>query len=330
LLVSRAGEVLHLMSYGMAVVTPKRLPMRLNTMFDLASLTKPIVAVALMTLWERGKVNLHDRVCEYVPELSASEKRSITLWHLLTHTSGLPAWAPLYRMCESPEEVFRVIAKLEPEARAGARVVYSDLNFMLLGRVVEVASGVPLDAYLRESVLEPLGMSSTMYNPPPKLRELTAATELCKWRGRVIWGEVHDENAYFMGGVSGHAGLFSTALDLYRFSSMMLSGGSLRGARVLSSDTVELMTENHTRGLNSARGLGWALREDGWQGGELMSDKAYGHTGFTGTSLFVDPEREAAVVMLTNRIHPSRENEMILEARPAIHDAVLSILDCLG
>lgn len=330
LLVCKKTEVLHFKAYGMSVLVPVRKNMTLSTIFDLASLTKPIAtATSVMKLYEKGKIDLYDKVKEYIPEFNIEGKREITIWNLLTHTSGLPAWLPLYRMCKSKDDVLKVIAKVKLTCKVKSKVIYSDLNFILLRYVIEEVSKIPFDIYVKKSLLKLLDMKDTMFNPPPKIKERIAATEYCKWRNRIVWGEVHDENAYFLNGVSGHAGLFSTAYDLYLFSNMMLSYGIYKGTRVLSTKSIELMIENHTKGLNSPRGLGWALKERGWQGGKLISKRTYGHTGFTGTSLFIDPEREVAIILLTNRVHPTRENIKILKARPMIHDKIISLIDQL-
>jgi len=327
LLVARRGRVAHFKAYGYAQLYPERCPMTPDAVFDLASLTKVVATTpVILRLAEMGELSLDDPVSLYFPAFNEGAKRKVTVWHLLTHTSGLPAYAPLYSLLGWGEDAYGYIAGLNLEYEPGTKVVYSDLGFILLGRIAELVAGKPLDELARELVFEPLGMRDTMFNPPLELRERAAATEYCRLRRRVLKGEVHDENAWFMGGVAGHAGLFSTARDLAAYAQMWLNRGSLGGARVLSPATVELATRNHTQGLNECRGLGWALNCRPCSCGDLMSPRAYGHTGFTGTSLWIDPVYELFVILLTNRVHPTRENQCLLRARRLVHNAVMASL----
>ncbi len=327
LLVARRGRVAHLRAYGYAQLHPERRPMSEDTLFDLASLTKVVATTpVVLRLVERGELSLDDPVSMYFPAFAGGAKGEVRVWHLLTHTSGLPAHLPLYSILSRGDEVYGFIARLDLEYAPGSRVVYSDLGFILLGGIVERVTGEPLDRVASELIFKPLGMRETLFNPPEELRERAAATEYCRWRGRVLRGEVHDENAWFMGGVAGHAGLFSTAADLAVYAQMWLNRGSYNGVRVLSPLTVELATRNHTRGLNECRGLGWALNCRPCSCGDLMSPSAYGHTGFTGTSLWIDPAYDLFVVLLTNRVHPTRENQCLLRARRLIHNAVMASL----
>lgn len=327
LLVARRGRIAFFEAFGHAQLYPEPRPMALDTVFDLASLTKVVATTpVILRLVERGELSLDDPVSLFFPAFGEGAKKGVRIWHLLTHTSGLPAHLPLYSLVSRGEDVYGYISRLSLEYEPGTRVVYSDLGFILLGRIAELATGEPLDRLARELVFEPLGMRETCFNPPPELRERAAATEYCRLRGRVLRGEVHDENAWFMGGVAGHAGLFSTAADLAVYAQMWLNGGSYGGVRVLSPATVELATRNHTQGLNECRGLGWALNCRPCSCGDLMSPRAYGHTGFTGTSLWIDPDRELFVVLLTNRVHPTRENQCLLRARRLIHNTILASL----
>jgi CubicO group peptidase (beta-lactamase class C family) len=326
LLVARRGRIAYFKAFGYAQLYPERRPMTLETVFDLASLTKVVATTpVILRLAEKGELSLDDPVSLYFPAFGEGPKRKVTVWHLLTHTSGLPAYAPLYSLLGRREDAYGYIAGLNLEYEPGTKVVYSDLGFILLGRIAELVAGKPLDELARELVFEPLGMRDTMFNPPPELRERAAATEYCRLRKRILKGEVHDENAWFMGGVAGHAGLFSTARDLALYAQMWLNKGTF-GARVLSPATVDLATRNHTQGLNECRGLGWALNCRPCSCGDLMSPKAYGHTGFTGTSLWIDPAYDLTVILLTNRVHPTRENQCLLRARRLIHNAVMASL----
>ena len=325
LLVAKKNEIIHFNAYGYAVLIPQKIKMEKNTIFDLASLTKPIVTSTLiMKLYEKGKINLYDKVNEYIPKIN----NKITILNLLTHTSGLTPWIPLYKICKdnSRDSIIEIIANWRRENKPGEKVIYSDLNYILLGFIIEELYNDSLDKVANKEIFQPLNMKNTMFNPPSYLRKRIAATEFCPWRKRIIWGEVHDENAYFLGGVAGHAGLFSTAHDLLIFSLMMLNYGVFRGTRILSRESIEIMTEEHTKGLNERRGIGWLLKQDKWPGGSLLSNRAYGHTGFTGTSLFIDPEYELIIILLTNRIHPTRNNTRLIKIRPQIHEKIVEIL----
>lgn len=325
LLVARHGRVAYLEAFGYSSLYPHAEKMRVDALFDLASLTKVVATTTVaLKLVEEGLMSLDDPVSIYLPAFSGGPKNKVRLWHLLTHTSGLPAYAPLFSILTSREEVAGYISTLELEYEPGTRVVYSDLGFILLGEILEHVAGESLDRLARELVFKPLGMRDTMFNPPPELRERAVATEYCRYRKRVLRGEVHDENAWFMGGVAGHAGLFSTAQDLAIFAQMMLNRGEYGGVRVLSPASVECATRNHTEGLGERRGLGWVLNTRPCSCGDLMSPKAYGHTGFTGVSLWIDPVYDLFVILLTNRVHPTRENRCLNRARRLIHNVVMS------
>ncbi|MEM1852646.1 MAG: serine hydrolase [Thermofilaceae archaeon] len=325
LLVARSSRVVLHRAYGYSQLFPEKRPMTTDAVFDLASLTKVVATTpVVLRLVERGELSLDDPVSTYFPAFSSGSKARVRVWHLLTHTSGLPAHLPLYSLLSRREEVYSYVASVNLEYEPGSKVVYSDLGFILLGRIIEMVTGESLDRVVSELVLKPLGMRETTFNPEGDLKERAVATEFCRLRGRVLKGEVHDENAWFMGGVAGHAGLFSTAADLAVYAQMWLNKGSFNGVRVLSPLTVELATRNHTQGLNECRGLGWALNCRPCSCGDLMSPRAYGHTGFTGTSLWIDPELGIFIVLLTNRVHPTRENQCIQRARRLIHNAVLA------
>lgn len=330
------GEPVGPVAIGSMSVLPQRRPMPADALFDMASLTKVMAtAVVAMRLVEEGRLRLGAPVSQYLPEFATGgdEARGrVRILHLLTHTSGLPAWRALYEGCSSAvgcrPAMERRLLTLPLEAPPGQRVVYSCMGFILLGLVIERVSGEGLDRLAARLVYEPLGMASTLFRPEPSLRERCAPTEYCPLRRRIVQGEVHDENAYFFGGVAGNAGLFSTAEDTARFARMMLGRGRLEGRRVLSEAAVEAMTRNHTPHLEEARGLGWAVRADDpdSSAGDLLSPRAYGHTGFTSTSLWIDPDRDLYCVLLTNRVHPTRHNDAHAELRPAFHNAVAAAL----
>jgi len=327
-LVARKGMIVDHEAHGDAVSDPPSMsrPMEINTIFDMGSITKPVAtATSFLILLERGKVLLSDPVDLYLPEYTGEKKGETTLYNLLTHTSGLPAWKPLYERCSCREEFLEEICQSKLEYSPGERVVYSCLGFILLTFILEKITGDGLDSFARREIFLPLGMKDTIFNPPESLRHRIAATERCKWRGRMLIGEVHDENAFGMGGVSGNAGLFSTALDLAIFAQTLLNMGEYGGTRVLSPLAVKLMTENHTAGLNEPRGIGWALKSKrGSSAGDLLSDSTFGHTGFPGDSLWIDPMNELIIVLLTNRVHPTRENDAILRFRSPFHNIIAS------
>jgi serine-type D-Ala-D-Ala carboxypeptidase len=297
-----------------------------RTLWDLASLTKVVgMTTAMMQLVEQDRVELDAPVVRYLPEFAGEGKERVTIRHLLTHSSGLPSWRPLYKEATAADTAVAIVLATLLDTVPGARMVYSDLGAILLGKVVERVSGEALDGYLARRVFGPLGMTSTMYRPDASLRDRIAPTEFDPWRQRQIRGEVHDENAFMLGGVSGHAGLFSTAADLARFARMMLAGGTLDGVRVLRASTIAQFTAVQDPGL-SHRALGWETPSGQNSAGHRLSARAFGHTGFTGTSLWMDPEAGVFVILLTNRVNPSRQNTRISQVRVALADAVMAAL----
>ncbi len=332
-MVTRSGEAVFNEAVGQAAVRPVPRAMTLETVFDLASLTKPVATTtAVMLLVEDGRLRLDDPARLFVPGFEARGKESVTVRHLLTHTSGLPAWEDLRPFTGDRPAALRHIAGLEVRWPPGTRVEYSDLGFLTLQAVVEERAGRPLDHFCAERVFEPLGMTRTRFNPPAEWRPFTAATEYRAERGEYDWGTVHDENARALGGVCGHAGLFSSAADLTVFARMLLDGGTYGGRRILSPATIRTMTTNQTPGLNEARTLGWSARSAPGpgtlagppsSGGDLLSPSAFGHTGFTGTSLWIDPQAGLTCVLLTNRVHLGRETTGgIIRFRGLFHNAV--------
>ena len=300
------------------------------TIWDLASLTKVIgTTTALMQLWADHRVDLDAPVQHYLPEFVGPHKELVTVRHLLTHSSGLPGWRPLYKEATSPAEALRLLYQTPLDTLPGVRMVYSDLGAMLLGKIVERVSGEPLDVYLRRHVFAPLGMTSTMFKPPKRLLPRIAPTERDPWRGRLVHGEVHDENAYFLGGVSGHAGLFSDAADLSRFARMYLQGGQLDGARIVTPVAIDTFTRVQDATLSN-RALGWEVPNGSNSAGHRMSNRAFGHTGFTGTSIWIDPARDLFVILLTNRVDPTRDNPRLGPVRVQLADAVVSVIDGHG
>lgn len=300
------------------------MPVTLDTVWDIASLTKPIVALEVMRLIERGELSLDDPIRRFLPDYRLSDKADITLEQLLTHTSGIPGQQPLYRTARTREQLLEAVRDLPLRCAPGTGVEYTSQGFMIVGQVVEAVWRQPLDIVLERDLLGPLGMRSTCFRPPPSWEPRIAATERCPCRGRLIKGTVHDENAEVLGGIAGHAGLFSTAGDLARLARCMLGGGHLEGTRVLAQDTVDAMARPRTDHLALRRCLGWQGADDsGCPAGTCVSRDSYGHTGFTGTSLWIDPRRELFVILLTNAVHPQRDPERMRTFRPRFHDAVL-------
>src|SRR5579885_3372705 len=302
-LVLHRGEVIHRKAYGLRCKQPAE-PMTADTVFDLASLTKPVATAAcLFVLVEQGKLRLSDRVAQHWPAFGKNGKEKITVEQLLLHTGGLIADNPLADYQDGREKALERICQLKPVAEPGSRFVYSDVGYIVLSVLVERLGGMPLNEFAQKHVFAPLKMTETGFRPGEKLKGRAAPTE--KRGGQWMRGEVHDPRAFALGGVAGHAGLFSTADDLARFARMLLRGGELDGARVLSRAAVRRMTEPHPV-PGGLRSLGWDVRTaySSNRGDLFARDRGFGHTGFTGTSLWIDPETDAAVIFLSNRVHP--------------------------
>lgn len=297
-----------------------------ETLWDLASLTKVVAMTsAMMRLVDSGLVSLDAPVQRYLPEWTAAGAETVTVRHLLTHSSGLPSWRPLYKETTHRQAAVELVLATSPDTMAGARMVYSDLGAILLGLLVERVSGVPLDRFVHEQVFQPLGMDQTFYNPSPTLLGHIAPTEFDPWRQRQIRGEVHDENAFRLGGISAHAGLFSNAEDLALIARMYLAGGVLDGTRHFSRTTIETFTAPQNPTLGN-RALGWEKPTGRNSAGIRLSTRAFGHTGFTGTSMWMDPEQDLFVILLTNRVNPTRENRKVFVVRSAVVDASVAAL----
>lgn len=322
------SEAAAVRSYGVTTRLPGGAPVSAATRYDLASLSKLFTATAALILLEQGELRLDDPISRFLPAFQREDKRDLRLRHLLTHTSGLPAHRPYFQETTGRTGMLEAIARTPLEYATGTQVIYSCLGFIALAGVLEKIAGQQLDAFLAEWLFSPLGMHSTGYCPRQLTREQIAPTEFCPWRDRLVWGEVHDENAYAQGGVSGNAGVFSTASDLIIFAQMMLRRGAARGRHILSPATVQLATRNHTPGLQENRGLGWQLpsKEYPW-GGDLAAANSYGHTGFTGTSLWISPDDDLFVILLSNRVHPTRANTQHIRYRPLIHNRLISALN---
>ena len=302
-----------------------------DTIYDAASLTKAVVTTTLVAMQvEAGRIALDLPVARYVPEWNAGRnpewRRSVTVRHLLTHSSGLPAHKDYFLTIHSEREAIANICNEPLEYEPGSKTVYSDLGFILLGEILERVTGKTLDQLARERIFAPLGMTNSLFNPPKALVSRIAPTENdATYRKHLLRGEVHDENAFAMGGVAGHAGMFATAPDLAAFCQMLLNGGSYAHQRLLTRATLAQFTAPQTLAANT-RALGWMVPTADSTSGRYFSAHSFGHLGFTGTSIWIDPDRQLFVILLTNRVYPTRANDKIAAVRPAVHDAVIEAL----
>jgi CubicO group peptidase (beta-lactamase class C family) len=317
--VASGGRVVFADALGSAVRVPEEIPATINTIYDLASLTKPLITGLLCAQsLEREQLVVEGRVAEFLPEFRRPDKQTISIGQLLTHTSGLPPWRPLYVVTGGDKNrVVEAIAREPLESAPGAVVRYSDLGFIVLGKILERLQSESLADIARRDIFEPLGLKSTFFNPDERLRRKIAASEtgneyerrMCtemgiqmpeELREGVIWGKVHDGNAYFMGGAAGHAGLFAPASETLRIASQFVGANS----QLLKPRTCELFRTNLTEGLEEARSFAWQLAATaGSTAGPSLPADSFGHTGFSGTSCWVDAEREKVFILLTNRTH---------------------------
>jgi CubicO group peptidase (beta-lactamase class C family) len=304
-----------------------------NTIYDLASLTKVIgLTTATMILVSQGQLDLDQRVTAILPEISGAGKERMLIRHLLTHTSGLEAWRPLHLETEDADGALHAIYEAPLQSEPGSRYVYSDLGAIMMTQVVERIGGTSLDRFLAARVFGPLAMTDTRYNPSSDDIDRIAPTERDPWRGRLVHGEVHDENTAHLGGVSGHAGLFSTGPDLARFAIWLSDAwhGRLDPAAepALRAELVREFTRRQPGPEGSTRALGWDTPTPGGgaSSGTLLDPLSFGHTGFTGTSIWIDPTRDLFIILLTNRVHPTRENRALLPLRGVVADMVVQAL----
>ena len=305
--ISRHGKLVFLKAYGNRRLLPEPEPMTTDTLFDLASVTKPVAcATSVMKLIEEGKIGLHDPVTRFFPEFGQNGKESITVYHLLTHQAGFIPDNSLKDYLDGPEKAWERICKIGLKTPTGTKYIYSDLSFITLGKIVEKVSGKSLDQYTRENIFCPLGMDETGYLPSEKLACRAAVTE--QREGRWMQGEVHDPRAYELGGVAGHAGLFSTAEDLAVFGQMMLEGGAYQGIRILEPRTVEdMMRARQVGDEGDWWALGWGIRPTRYK----INDQTIRHRGFTGTYFNIDPVNQMSVIFLANRVHPDGKGNII-------------------
>jgi beta-N-acetylhexosaminidase len=334
LAVGREGALVQLRPAGRLSYEPGAAEVKADTLYDLASLTKVVLTTTMaMILVDEGKLDLDKPVSAFIPAFRGGAKDKVTVAQLLTHSSGLDWWLPLYAGPTAHDAVVQRIATSELKYEPGSKSVYSDLGVILLGEILERVAGEPLPSFAQRRILGPLGMKDTQFRPPRELLPRIAPTERYPEEprdnprhGKLAYGEVHDENAFALGGVAPHAGLFGTAPDLARFAQMLLNGGVFEHQRIVSRATLDRFTRR--AGIpSSTRALGWDTPGDNNSAGSLMSPRAFGHTGFTGTSMWMDPEQKLFVILLTNRVNPTRENNAIREVRRALADAVVRGLE---
>jgi serine-type D-Ala-D-Ala carboxypeptidase len=309
------------------------------TLFDLASLTKPVATTTMaMILYERGQLELDAPIAAIIPEFtrgqSDARRRSVTFRHLLAHSSGLPAYEKLFLKARSRDELLHEAFRTPLTSDPVSHAKYSDIGFIILGAALERVSEESLDAFCQREIFGPLGMSNTTFNPPAAVRQQipptaderqescgsgTAVGQLRTFRNRIIQGEVQDENAFVLGGVAGHAGLFSTANDMARYAETMLAGGN----PILLPETISLFTRRESAPPDTSRTLGWDTPSTPSQSGKLLGPRAYGHLGYTGTSLWIDPDLQLSITLLTNHTWPDCSNQAIKQVRPQFHDAIV-------
>lgn len=356
-LVAEKGEIILSDALGLAVVEPERIAASADTIYDLASVTKVVVTGLIAgRLFENGNLDLDESVGAYLPDFGLGDKRTITIKNLLVHNSGLSGWMPLYLFADGPAQIVPSLTDRAFEYTTNTAVVYSDPNFILIGKVIEQMCDASLDEVCREMIFEPLGLDDTCFNPTTEKRFRIAASEkgngferqLCiekgyvqppataggsdlipnphsAFRTQMIWGEVHDNNAYFMGGVAGHAGLFSTAEEVARIAQQFLPNYT----QLLKPETCKLFTTNFTSGMNEDRSFAFQLASTkDSTAGSKMSPQSIGHTGFTGTSLWIDPDKERVFVLLTNRTHDhALPFANINSVRRKFHDMAIDLLN---
>jgi CubicO group peptidase (beta-lactamase class C family) len=299
-----------------------------ETIYDLASVSKVIATTAAcMILYDRGLFKLDQPIVELLPEFAAQQDAArrcqITLRMLLAHSSGLPAYVKLFQTAHNKDELLKQALQIPLTADPDSRAEYSDIGFILLGQALEKLSGEPLGQFCQREIFAKLNLAHTCFNPPAELKPKVPPTEDDRtFRHRLIQGEVNDENAFVMGGVAGHAGCFSTALDVSVFAQCMLQGGS----PLVKKETLEIFTRRQDSPAGTSRALGWDTPSQPSQSGRYFSSRSYGHLGYTGTSLWIDPDRQLSVTLLTNRTWPDRGSQSIKQLRPAFHDAVIEAL----
>jgi len=327
LLVGKGSRIIHHKAYGNYTYNKNSQQVTTTSLFDLASVSKVVgTTSAAMLLYDRGLLNLDKKVIEYLPEFNNKGKDKITVRNLLLHNSGLPPFVPFYKYFSTREEVIDSIMNIPLSYETGTKYVYSDLGMITLQQIIERITGLTQDQFLKSNLFEPLEMNNTMYNPPKEFISRCVPTEVDNyWRMDTLQGRVHDETAFLLGGVAGHAGLFSTAEDISHLIFTLLNNGEYKGKKIFNPKTIDEWTSKQTP--QSTRGLGWDTKSPTKSSaGHYFSMNSFGHTGFTGTSVWADKDNDLFVVLLTNRVHPSRKNRKIIKFRPVLHDAVFKVI----
>lgn len=305
-----------------------------NTVFDVASLTKPIVtATCILILQENGLLDLEEKVVEFIPEFDSESKREVSIKNLLTHTSGLPAWANLYDGVKSREEAWKRLMDVNLESMRNQKMTYSCLGYLILGEIIQRVSDTPLSEFAQKNIFSPLNMESSCFFPHRSQSTASIApTQFCAFRKKLLRGVVHDENCFIFNEEGGNAGLFSNMHDLQRFCQMIFNNGSLEGTRILSPYSIHCMTQNHNPPLLEPRGIGWDIKHQNqnyMSAGKLFPEPTFGHTGFTGTSLWFNIPHQIMIIILSNRVHISREKNIpdMKKFRVRLHNILIASLN---
>lgn len=323
LLVGHRGRVIYRNNFGSGTYEKGAKRIEDNSIFDIASLTKVIgTTSAVMLLYDQGKISLEDKVIEYLPQFDNNGKDRITIKNLLLHNSGLPAFRPFHKTHKTADEVINSIMNIELDFKPGIKYQYSDLGMIVLQKVIEKITNMKFDVYLKENLFDKLGMKNTFFNPSPKVWYNCVPTEQDNyWRMQLMKGKVHDETAYLLNGVAGHAGLFSTSEDLAKLIYLYVNEGKVGDKQFFKKETIDLFTKTNSE--LSSRALGWDTKsEEKSSAGKLFSKNSFGHTGFTGTSIWVDKDEKLFVILLSNRVFPTRESTKIIPFRSLLHDAI--------
>jgi len=329
-LIWKEGKTIYEKAFGNYTYDKSSPKVKTNALFDLASLTKVVATTtAAMICYERKLFSLDDNVIKFIPEFGVNGKENITIKNLLLHNTGLPAWKKFYGKDLKYDDVINEIYSSELEYKTGEKTVYSDLGIITLGKIIEKVTGKCLDVFCKDELFIPLKMKSTIFNPNDSLKKLCAPTEIDNyWRMKTLQGEVHDETSAMLNGIAGHAGLFSTADDIAKLMTILMNKGKYNDVQFIKQSTVELFTRRYSE--ESTRALGWDTKSDsGSSAGKYFSKNSFGHTGYTGTSIWADPERNLFVIFLTNRVYPTRDNTKILSVRPQLHNTIIECLEKL-
>ncbi len=329
LLVGDSHSITLQKTFGYRAIRPEKEENSIDTIYDIASMTKVVATTpAIMKLVENGLLRLYDPVSLFIEGYKVDPKNEIRIFHLLTHTSGLPPYSEAWRYSKG-KELLESINSIQPINPAGKKFVYSCLNFITLMEIVERITSTPFNEFVKDEIFNPAGMKKTAFNPPVSWKKLIAPTS--DRDGKILRGQVDDELAYYIGGVSGNAGLFSDVSDLYSYAKIFLNGGEIDGKKIFSKETIRAFTQERFNDGETRRAFGWDMKGLACSCGDLFSDKAFGHTGFTGTSIWIDPVIDLTVIILTNRVHLSRrENQdMIIRFRPLIHNYIVAHRDDL-